>query len=81
MTVSLAGLLIFALGLTALLLVIWCGIRRDQRKLQALREALAQLEWVPTPGPGGERLYCRACYNYQEYGHDEDCVFKILEAS
>ena len=81
MTISLAGLLIFALGLVALLLVIWCGIRRDQRKLEELREALAQLEWVSTVGRDGERFYCRACYNYQEHGHDDDCIFRVLEAS
>ncbi|NIV39146.1 MAG: hypothetical protein GWN58_59940 [Anaerolineae bacterium] len=81
MTISLAGLAIYTLGLVALLLVIWVRIRRDQRKLEELREALAQLEWVPTPGPDGERLYCRACYNYKEHGHDEDCIFRILEDS
>ena len=81
MTVSLPGLLLFALGLVALLLAIWCGIRRDQRKLQELRNALAKVEWVPTWGRDGERFYCRACYNYREYGHTESCIFRGLEDS
>ena len=42
MTISLAGLLIVSLGTVALLLVIWVGIRRDQRKLEAMRDSIEE---------------------------------------
>ena len=38
MTLSLAGLTIFSLGLVALLLAIWCRIRCDLRRLENVRD-------------------------------------------